>query len=53
VVGHGKGRYHGVEVRFWVLPLDAPTPLTTDDLARHSEVDTATPFAHLQLARNP
>jgi hypothetical protein len=44
--GHSKRRYHGVEVRFWVLPLDAAAPVTADDLAWRSEVDTATPWAH-------
>lgn len=45
-VGHSKGRYHGVEVRIWVLPLDASGPLTADDLTWRSEVDTATPWSH-------
>jgi hypothetical protein len=45
-VGHNKGRYHGVEVRFWVLPLDAPAPLSADDLIWRSEVNTATPWTH-------
>jgi hypothetical protein len=45
-VGHSKGRYHGVGVRFWVLPLDAPPPITADDSAWRSEVNTATPWKH-------
>jgi hypothetical protein len=44
--GHGKGAYHGVEVRFWVRPLDAAAPETADTEGWRSEVDTATPWAH-------
>ena len=43
--GYGKGTYHGVEVRFWVRPLDAPAPETADAEGWRSEVDTATPWA--------
>jgi hypothetical protein len=45
-VGHSKGRYHGVEVRFWTLALDATAPPTADEPAWRSEVDTATPWSH-------
>jgi hypothetical protein len=41
-----KGHYHGVEVRFWVLPLDAVGPLTADELAWRSEVNTSSPWFH-------
>ena len=44
--GYGKGTYHGVEVRFWVRPLDAAAPETADADGWRSEVDTATPWAH-------
>ncbi|MDR1325867.1 MAG: hypothetical protein LBK00_07525 [Treponema sp.] len=43
--GSGKGSYHGVEVRFWVRPLDAAAPETAADDGWRSEVDTATPWA--------
>jgi hypothetical protein len=42
----GKGTYHGVEVRFWVLPMDAPVPITANTEGWRSEVDTASPWAH-------
>ena len=42
---HGKRGYHGVEVRFWVRPLDAAAPQTADAEGWRSEVDTATPWA--------
>jgi hypothetical protein len=45
-VGHSKGRYHGVEVRYWVLPADAPSPVTAEDPPWRSEVNTATPWSH-------
>ncbi|MDR1220239.1 MAG: hypothetical protein LBK73_11625 [Treponema sp.] len=44
--GHGKGSYHGVEVRIWVRPLDAPAPETAETEGWRSEVDTATPWSH-------
>jgi hypothetical protein len=43
---HSKGRYHGVEVRYWVLPLDAPPLVTAEDPSWRSEVDTSTPWSH-------
>jgi hypothetical protein len=45
-VGHSKGRYHGVDVRFWTLPVGAPGPVTADDPAYRAETDTATPWKH-------
>jgi hypothetical protein len=40
----GKGRYHGVEVRFWVLPLDAAPVVAADHPGWQSEVDTSSPW---------
>jgi hypothetical protein len=45
-VTRGKGHYHGVEVRIWVLPLDAPEPQDADHPGWRSEVNTATPWKH-------
>jgi hypothetical protein len=42
----GKGSYHGVEIRFWVLPLDASPPQTADDKGWRSEICTKTPWRH-------
>jgi hypothetical protein len=42
----GKGGYHGVEVRRWLLPLDAPMPASADHPGWISEVDTGTPWGH-------
>jgi hypothetical protein len=42
----GKGKYHGVEVAFIVLPLDAPAPImVTKEWV--SKVDTASPWEHI------
>jgi hypothetical protein len=43
---HGKDRYHGVEVRIWILPLDAPGPLSAEHPGWRSEISTATPWKH-------
>jgi hypothetical protein len=40
----GKGRYHGVEVRFWILALDAPPPLSGEHPGWRSEINTSTPW---------
>jgi hypothetical protein len=42
----GKGHYHGVEVRFWVLPLTDPAPQSAKHPGWCSEVNTATPWEH-------
>jgi hypothetical protein len=42
----GKGSYHGVEVRVWVLPLGSPAPLTAEHPGWRSEISTATPWSH-------
>jgi hypothetical protein len=42
--GRGKGDYHGVEIRIWILPLDAPAPVSPDHPGWISEVDTASPW---------
>jgi hypothetical protein len=42
----GKGSYHGVEVRYWVLPLDARPPATADAPGWRSETWTASPWSH-------
>jgi hypothetical protein len=39
-----KDPYHGVEIRTWLLALDAPAPVTADDPGWESHVDTATPW---------
>jgi hypothetical protein len=44
--GHSKGRYRGVEIRYWTLPLDAPVPITADIPAWRSTTNTATPWMH-------
>jgi hypothetical protein len=41
-----KGGYHGVEVRRWMLPLDAPAPESANHPGWVSEVDTGTPWGH-------
>jgi hypothetical protein len=41
----GKGSYHGAELRFWVLPIDAPAPLDADAAGWQSVVDTASPWS--------
>jgi len=41
-----KGSYHGVEVRFWVMPLAAPPPAGPDHSGWRSEVDTGSPWTH-------
>jgi hypothetical protein len=41
-----KGPYHGVEVRIWVLPLDAAPPVIAEHPGWRSYVDTATPWEH-------
>jgi hypothetical protein len=40
----GKGRYHCVEIRYWVLPLDAPGPANAEAPGWKSDVDTASPW---------
>jgi hypothetical protein len=40
----GKGRYHGVEIRFWVRELHAPGPLDAEEDGWHSETDTRSPW---------
>jgi hypothetical protein len=40
----GKGRYHCVEIRFWILPLDAPAPINADAPGWQSDADTASPW---------
>jgi hypothetical protein len=45
-MARGKGRYHGVEVAFIVLPLDAPAPISVTD-AWASKVDTSSPWEHI------
>jgi hypothetical protein len=42
----GKGRYHGAEVRFWVLGLDAPPPISADHPGWRGEISTASPWKH-------
>jgi hypothetical protein len=44
--GRGKGRYHGVEIRYWILPLDAPPPASAVVAGWHSVADTASPWEH-------
>jgi hypothetical protein len=44
--GRGKGAYHGVEVRLWVLPLTESPPIGAGHPGWRSEVDTATPWHH-------
>jgi hypothetical protein len=41
---HGKGKYHGVEVRYWICPLTESGPQGPNDAGWHSEVDTASPW---------
>jgi hypothetical protein len=41
----GKGRYHGVEVRYMVQALDEAAPINADEFL-HSEVNTASPWEH-------
>jgi hypothetical protein len=41
---HGKGDYHGAEVRFWIRALTEPAPQGPNDEGWHSEVDTASPW---------
>jgi hypothetical protein len=41
---HSKRPYHGAEVYYWVLPLDAPAPVAADHPGARSEIDTATPW---------
>jgi hypothetical protein len=42
----GKGDYHGVEIRYWILPLDAPPPASAIAEGWHSVADTASPWEH-------
>jgi hypothetical protein len=42
----GKGDYHAAEIRIWVLPLDAPPPLTAEHPGWRSFAATATPWQH-------
>ncbi|MDR3311926.1 MAG: hypothetical protein LBS64_02190 [Spirochaetaceae bacterium] len=42
----GKGAYHGVEIRYWILPLDAPPPESARTEGWHSVADTASPWKH-------
>ncbi|MDR3276481.1 MAG: hypothetical protein LBT11_04630 [Treponema sp.] len=44
--GRGKGPYHGVEIRLWVLPLAESAPVGAEHPGWRSEVDTATPWHH-------
>jgi hypothetical protein len=44
--GRGKGSYHGVEMRFRVLPLGEGAPVGADHPLWRSEGDTATPWRH-------
>ncbi|MDR3325566.1 MAG: hypothetical protein LBS82_06265 [Spirochaetaceae bacterium] len=39
-----KKPYHGVEVRIWILPLDAPAPATADSSGWQSFTNTASPW---------
>jgi hypothetical protein len=48
----GKGRYHDAEVRYWVLPLDAPPPATTEEPGYVGEICTATPWSHTFKAKD-
>ena len=41
----GKGKYHGVEVRYMLLPISEPAPVDPDEFVR-SEVNTASPWEH-------
>jgi hypothetical protein len=40
----GKGRYHSVEIRYWILPLDAPAPVDASAPGWQSDTDTASPW---------
>jgi hypothetical protein len=40
----GKGRYHCVEIRYWILPLDAPAPLDANAPGWKSDADTSSPW---------
>jgi hypothetical protein len=40
----GKGKYHCVEIRFWILPLDSPAPIDPNAPGWESDVDTASPW---------
>jgi hypothetical protein len=44
--GRGKGRYHGVEIRYWLLALDAPPPVNAEAAGWRSEVCTASPWKY-------
>jgi hypothetical protein len=39
-----KRPYHAAELRLWILPLDAPGPVTADDPGWQSFANTATPW---------
>ncbi|MDR3324646.1 MAG: hypothetical protein LBS82_01470 [Spirochaetaceae bacterium] len=40
----GKGRYHSVEIRYWILPLDESAPVDADAPGWQSDTDTASPW---------
>jgi hypothetical protein len=42
----GKGPYHAAEIRYWILPLDAPAPIDAEEENWHSVADTASPWKH-------
>jgi hypothetical protein len=42
----GKGKYHGAELCIWVLPFNAPPPVTADHPGSRSEVCTDSPWTH-------
>jgi hypothetical protein len=44
--GRGKGPYHGVEIRYWIQPLDASPPASAVVEGWHSVADTASPWKH-------
>jgi hypothetical protein len=45
----GKGDFHGAEVRVWVLPVDAPAPISADHPGWVSFSPTSSPWEHTFL----